>query len=199
LGSEESPQFDLDFQAFLRLSVTVRATTRTVSTETPNVDSPVENAIVLLGQMTLAQLRIKYQELFGEPPRSRHKRYLIRRIAWRIQALTEGDLSQRALRRAAELACDADLRLSAPASLPGRQERLKGVRTPRRSLPPAGTVLARHYQGRAVEVTVLAQGFEYEGQTYRSLSAVVKAVTGSHWNGYHFFGLRKTATQARSE
>ena len=56
-----------------------------------------------------------------------------------------------------------------------------------------GTVLTRTYRGTHVAVTVLADGFEYAGQTYRSLSAIAKAVTGSHWNGYLFFGLTKGA------
>jgi hypothetical protein len=52
-----------------------------------------------------------------------------------------------------------------------------------------GTVLTREYRGGEVRVTVLDRGFECEGQVYRSLTAVAKAVTGSHWNGFHFFGL----------
>src|SRR5205807_10637354 len=79
----------------------------------------VQQQVALLPQMTSAELHGKYQELFGEPPRSRHKLYLVRRIAWRLQALVEGDLSERARRRAAELACDADLRISAPAASSG--------------------------------------------------------------------------------
>ena len=54
-----------------------------------------------------------------------------------------------------------------------------------------GAVLAREYKGRTVLVTVLPKGFEYEGEVYRSLSAVAHAVTGTHWNGYHFFNLVK--------
>jgi DUF2924 family protein len=155
--------------------------------------------VALLPQMTAAQLYNKYQEVFGEVPRSRHKLYLVRRIAWRLQALAEGDLSERAHRRAAELACDADLRISAPPAC-SRQEPLeqataaKGSR--RRHLPAVGTVLARPYRGRTIELTVLAQGFQYDGQFYRSLSAVAKAVTGKHWNGYHFFGLWKPSAKA---
>ena len=56
-------------------------------------------------------------------------------------------------------------------------------------LPVPGTVLTRTYRGRRVAVQVLPSGFEYEGRVYRSLSAVAKAVTGSHWNGHLFFGL----------
>ena len=56
-------------------------------------------------------------------------------------------------------------------------------------LPPAGTILTRAYKGAVVQVQVLQQGFEYRGQVYQSLSAVAKAVTGSHCNGYLFFHL----------
>jgi len=61
----------------------------------------------------------------------------------------------------------------------------------------AGTVLTRKYRGRQVEAKVLANGFEYEGQVYRSLSAVAKAVTGSHWNGHLFFGLTTISRSAK--
>jgi hypothetical protein len=56
-------------------------------------------------------------------------------------------------------------------------------------LPLPGTILTRTYRGRQIEVKVMPQGFEYEGESYRSLSAVAKVVTGSHWNGHLFFGL----------
>jgi len=57
-------------------------------------------------------------------------------------------------------------------------------------LPMPGAMLTRQYRGQTIQVMVLPNGFEYEGQIYRSLSAVAKAVTGSHWNGYGFFGLK---------
>jgi hypothetical protein len=55
-----------------------------------------------------------------------------------------------------------------------------------------GAVLTREYRGQTIQVTVLPEGFEYDGEVYRSLTAVAKAITGSHWNGPLFFGLRKT-------
>jgi len=58
-------------------------------------------------------------------------------------------------------------------------------------LPLAGALLVREYKGRTIQVRVLPRGFDYEGQVYKSLSAVARAVTGTHWNGYHFFGLGK--------
>ncbi len=147
--------------------------------------------IAILTELSTRQLQAKYEEVFGEPPRSRHKTHLIKRIAWRLQALGEGDLSQRARRRAEELANDADLRLTAPASGEGEDRPPPPRRTSRQHLPRPGTVLTRIYRDRTIEVTVLVEGFAYEGQLYRSLSAVAKAVTGKHWNGYHFFGLWK--------
>jgi hypothetical protein len=65
-------------------------------------------------------------------------------------------------------------------------------------LPLPGTVLTREYRGREIRVTVLDRGFEHEGAVHRSLSAVAKAVTGAHWNGYHFLGIaRRAAAGAR--
>jgi hypothetical protein len=58
-------------------------------------------------------------------------------------------------------------------------------------LPPPGSTLARRYKGRMVQVRVLSNGFEYEGSTYPSLSAVAKAITGSHCNGFLFFRLAR--------
>ena len=154
--------------------------------------------------MTVPDLRRKYANVFGEECRSRHKRFLIKRIIWRMQANAEGDLSKRARRRAEELANDADLRVQAPrrtnvttgdGTLPASAT---GTIAPADTrLPMPGNVLTREYKGRAVRVTVLQDGrFEYEGDAYRSLSAIAKVVTGSHWNGYYFFGL-KNGKEAR--
>lgn len=155
----------------------------------------IAREVTLMEEMTVDQLRTKYAEVFGEPCRSRHKQWLIKRIAWRMQANVEGDLSERARKRAAELASDADLRMMPPRepkTTKGAEQRTKTVAAkvrPATTLLP-GTVLTREYKGRTVRVTVLAVGFECHGQRYKSLTAVAKAVTGKHWNGHHFFGLR---------
>jgi len=149
--------------------------------------------VAAMQRMTVAELRGKYAEVFGEETRSRHKGHLIRRIAWRLQANEEGDLSERARRRAAELAADSDVRMTPP---PPKAETARGLRKVSRisisqddRLPLPGTILSREYKGQTVEVKVLPDGFEYAGEIYRTLSAVAKAVTGTHWNGYHFFRL----------
>ncbi|HOQ48136.1 MAG TPA: DUF2924 domain-containing protein, partial [Bryobacteraceae bacterium] len=74
----------------------------------------VEKELAALRRMSVGELRLRYAEVFGEPTGSRHKQWLIKRILWRMQALAEGDLSERARRRAEELANDADLRLRPP-------------------------------------------------------------------------------------
>jgi hypothetical protein len=142
--------------------------------------------------MTVKQLRQKYREVFDEETNGHNKAWLVKRIAWRLQALAEGGLSERALRQATELADDADLRMNPP---PMKAAATVEEAPPPRvlpfqaddRLPPPGTLLTREYKGRTYQVRVLADGFD--GQVYRSLSAVAKAITGSHCNGYFFFRL----------
>jgi len=149
-----------------------------------------------LKRMTVTQLRARHVEVFGERTRSGHKDYLVKRIAWRLQAQAEGDLSERARRRAEELANDADLRTHAPRQqVENGRPAMTATATahfdhdPRVPLP--GSILTRRYKDRDIVVKVMPKGFEYESEVYRSLSAVAKAVTGKHWNGYHFFNLNQ--------
>ena len=151
----------------------------------------IDREIAALRQLTVSELRNRHLELFGEPARSVHKEHLVRRIAWRMQALAEGDLSERARKRAAELACDADLRVRPPGESRDSTEARPEKRPPPRDrrLPAPGTLLVRAYRGCSCQVKVLERGFEYDGQIYGSLTAVARQITGQHWNGYHFFGL----------
>ena len=156
--------------------------------------------IATLTTLSVAQLRHRYAEIFGETTSAGHKGWLVKRIAWRLQALAEGGLSERARQRAADLANEADLRLSppklkttlAPSSAPGLAERAPRAPDPR--LPSPGAVLRRLYKGQQLDITVLQSGFAYGGQVFASLSAVAKAITGSHCNGYLFFRLTRTET-----
>jgi hypothetical protein len=161
----------------------------------------VEAAVRTLNRMTVTQLRERYGEVFGEAARSFNKQHLVKRIAWRLQAMHEGDLSERARRRARELANDADLRIRPPAA-PAETSGNGGTATSAfrveadDRLPMVGTLLKRRYKGQTVQVRVLEQGFEFDGEVYRSLSAVTRKVTGAHWNGYHFFDLPKPGREA---
>ena len=144
-----------------------------------------------LRKLKVTELKTRYHDLFGEASRSFNRAHVFRRIAWRLQAQAEGDLGERARQRAAELANDLDLRLRAPRSFWREIERNGETANRDPRLPPAGTVLERIYQGQIVQVTVLASGFEYEGKHYASLSAIAYRVTGTRWNGFHFFCLKQ--------
>ena len=152
--------------------------------------------LAALKRLSVTQLQARHAELFGETTTARHKTWLIKRLAWRIQALAEGDLSERARQRAAELARDADLRLQPPqpttaTTLHRDGQRLAGRGSANHRLPPPGTTLTRLYKGQILQVQVLERGFAFNGQVYRSLSAVAKAITGAHYNGYLFFRLNQ--------
>jgi hypothetical protein len=156
----------------------------------------IVNEVAALKRLSIGQLRQRFADVFGEATAASNRTWLVKRIIWRLQALAEGDLSERARRRAEELARDADLRLNAPR----RQEPTTAdqppdvppepisLPTPLDSrLPPPGTILTRPYKGQQLHVQVLTDGFTYAGRVYPSLSAVAKAITGSHTNGFLFF------------
>ena len=156
----------------------------------------VAREVAALGRMTVSELRSKHVEAFGEPTRNGNRDYQVKRIAWRLQANAHGDLSEQARRRADELANDADLRTTAPKVRPSDDQPKVTTQAScafdsDSRLPMAGSNIKRLYKGREIVVRVLPRGFEHEGEVYRTLSAVAKAVTGTHWNGYHFFNLKR--------
>jgi hypothetical protein len=154
----------------------------------------IEKEVAALHAMSVGQLCERYAALFGEGSRTRHKAYLVRRIAWRLQAIAEGDLSERARRRAEELADDAEVRVTPPRGCDRRPRPDRASATPTIAstdprLPSPGTAIVRKYKGQTLRVLVVPDGLEFDGNRYKSLSAVAKAVTGSHCNGYRFFRL----------
>jgi hypothetical protein len=151
----------------------------------------VAKEVAALEAMTVSELRAKYAQVFGEETRVGNKAWLVKRIIWDLQALAEGDLSERARLRAADLAQDANLRL-----LPAREKRAASISAQKNRngngaieshLPLPGTILTRWYKRKMLCVQVLRHGFEFDGQIYKSLSAVAKAITGSHTSGFLFF------------
>jgi hypothetical protein len=131
--------------------------------------------------LSVTELSDKHVELFGEPTKSRNKPYLLKKIAWRIQANAGGGLSERAIQRIRELGDALPHRWQERATLARRTE----GRDPR--LPEPGAVLTRLHAGTEHCVTVLADGFDYAGKKYRSLSEVAGQITGKKWNGFTFF------------
>jgi hypothetical protein len=154
------------------------------------VELNIVSEMATLQHLSVGQLRQRFAELFGESAAASNRTWLTKRILWRLQALAEGDLSERARRRAAELARDADLRLNPPrtkttTAAPSEPVSVSTPVDPR--LPPPGAILTRLYKGQLLQVQVLTDGFAYAGHVYPSLSAVAKVITGTHTNGYHFF------------
>lgn len=156
----------------------------------------IAKEVAALQRMANKELRARYAEVFGEETNANNKAWLVKRIAWRLQSQIEGGLSERARLRAAELANDADVRLSPPTvkAGPPPAERTATVALRVKGddrVPLPGTIITRAYRGQTLQVKVLPSGFEFEGEVYKSLSAVAKAITGQHCNGFYFFRLGK--------
>jgi hypothetical protein len=147
--------------------------------------------IQALQALSVAELREEWRRVMGEEPRSRNRAWLWRRLAWAIQAKEFGGLSARAKRHLEELSVHAE------TWMPLGKRAFRGLTStpvPRRRdprLPTPGTVITRSYRGRTIAVTVMEDGFEYEDRRYKSLTAVAKAVSGLHQNGFAFFGLTR--------
>ena len=156
--------------------------------------------------MTVSQLRERYREVYGEPSRSRNKDYLRKKVAWRIQELAEGGLSDRARARIDELSAHVPVRWrssgngaapTAPAGASAPDAAAPGTRDLR--LPEPGTVITREHGGVEHRVTVLEDGFEYRGERFASLSKVARAISGTNWNGYLFFSLQRRTRKGAGE
>lgn len=137
-----------------------------------------------LGRLPARDLQNRWRELYGTEPPGYNRTFLTKRLAYRIQELAYGGLSEATRAQMADILRDAGL--DEQASIPGRGRTQKRPN----DLPLAGTRLVREWNGRRYEVTVASGGFLFEGRRYRSLTAITKAITGTHWNGRAFFGLR---------
>jgi hypothetical protein len=153
------------------------------------METTLSFSIEELKLLSIERLRARYRQLFGEEHTTKDRNVLVRRMAWRLQSLAEGGLSERARQRARELVCDADIRVLIPRRIQNDTLRRSNRSARDRRLPPSGTVLSRQHQNKRIEVLVLDEGFEYGGVHYDSLSSIATAVTGTRWNGYLFFGL----------
>jgi hypothetical protein len=140
--------------------------------------------IVLLREATTPDLKQRWRELFGNEPPPFSRSFLHSRLAYRVQELAYGGLNQDTVARLAALG----------EKLDGGNIVLRRIRADDR--PMAGTRLMREHRGVEHVVCVLNHGFEYEGRPYRSLSAIARAITGTRWNGWTFFGLNRQARAA---
>ena len=134
--------------------------------------------LAALKTTSTADLKTQWRKLNGSEPPPYNRRFLESRLAYRIQELAFGGLKPATVRKLEALGEQIDGKRS-------------GKRKPRMDAKPiAGTRLLREWKGTMQTVTVLADGYEWQGRPYQSLSAIARAITGTRWNGLVFFGLK---------
>ena len=140
---------------------------------------PILARLAALKAMSVNELKTEWQAMFDALAPNNSRTFLEIRLAYRIQELTYGGPDKQT-RRLLDLLAD---------EVEGTLTRKAQIADPRN--PVVGTKLIREWDGVAHTVTVLKDGFDWGGQRYKSLSAVARAITGTRWNGYRFFGLRE--------
>lgn len=125
----------------------------------------------------IAELKRKWRDLFDHEPPPFNRRFLEHRLAYRVQELAYGGLSQETIERLDALADE----------LEGKRPKRRGALERR---PITGTRLVREWKGIEHCVAVRSENFEYRGRPYKSLSAIARQITGTRWNGWLFFGLK---------
>ena len=150
-------------------------------TETETNAIAIPARIAALKTTSTPELKRQWRALFDTEPPPFNRRYLESRLAYRIQELAYGGLRPETIRRLERLGEELD----------GGDRKTSRKRVDHTDRPIAGTRLIREWKGAEHIVTVTADGFEWQGRPYRSLSAIARAITGTRWNGPAFFGIRK--------
>ncbi|WP_374433346.1 DUF2924 domain-containing protein [Tabrizicola sp.] len=140
---------------------------------------PIPARLAALKIAPTVDLKQQWRDLFDREPPPFNRRYLESRLAYRIQELTYGGLKPETIRRLEQLGEELD----------GGDKKKRSIRLDR-DRPITGTRLLREWQGVEQVVTVAKDGFEWQGRPYKSLSAIARAITGTRWNGWTFFGLK---------
>ena len=162
-----------------RLAKPTGAAVTTAPTTFPAIPpADVLGRLAALKTAPAAELQAQWRELFGKEAPPHNRTFLQSRLAYRVQELAYGGLKPETLRRLEALGEQLD----------GGNITLRRIRGDDK--PVTGTKLIRQYQGVEHAVTVRVDGYEWEGRPYRSLSAIARAITGTRWNGWTFFGLK---------
>jgi hypothetical protein len=146
------------------------------------VTDTVLTRVAALKTLPIPQLKQQWRDLFESEPPPYNRRFLEHQLAYRIQELAYGGLKPETLKRLRELGEQLD------GGNPANRRRHHQDR------PLSGTRLVREWQGVDHCATVRDDGYEYQGRPFKSLSAVARAITGTRWNGWLFFGLKNRAT-----
>lgn len=144
----------------------------------------INNIVEELKSLSRNELIQKWQELFELTPALTVRReFLIKHLAWELQAQKQGGYSPQIKKKLEALAKDLE-----------QNKEINNDNLKSNSLTiKAGTILIREYQGKNHEVTVLEKGFQYNQKIYKSLSAIANEITSTRWNGKVFFGLKMGA------
>ncbi|MBF0213398.1 MAG: DUF2924 domain-containing protein [Magnetococcales bacterium] len=134
--------------------------------------------VAALPGMTIAELKKLWTDLHQTEPPAFNRTFLEKRLAYRLQEVAHGGLKRESEKRLERMAVSGVEPLQEPKRPPGEQ-----------LLP--GTKLVREWKGEEHRCTVLSDGFEYQGRKFGSLSAVANFITGTKWNGFVFFGMKK--------
>lgn len=140
--------------------------------------------LAALKDMTVRELKAEWGKLFSSEAPNNSRPFLEQRLAYRIQELTWGGPSKPVRQLLDALADEVE----------GKKVRKSVISDPRN--PVIGTRLVREWDGAEHVITVLKDGFDWQGRRYKSLSAVARNITGTRWNGYRFFGLRDVKRNA---
>ena len=157
------------------------------------MDENINSQIEALKDMTLIELQSKYKELFNakETPCD-NKLFLLRRIAYRLQEMKYGSVSDKVKAKIDELMVRYDpvnnKALRPKVMSAGKESKSLPMQRDKR-LPIPGSVITKKYKDQIIQVKVLEKGFEYNDKVYKTLSAIASELTGAHWNGYLFFSL----------
>jgi hypothetical protein len=142
-------------------------------------DATVLTRLAALKTMSVVDLKGEWRSLFGADAPNNSRAFLELRLGYRIQELAFGGPSRETVRLLDALADELN-------GKPGRKTMIRESR-----MPVVGTRLVREWNGVEHTVTVLRDGFEFDGRKYKSLSAIARAIAGTRWNGWRFFGIRE--------
>lgn len=160
----------------------------------PEKEPSVAVELGRLAKLPTGKLREKYTELYGKPVKTGNRQFLIKKIAWKLQADAEGGLSEKAKARAEQIADESIVK--------GKKPKQAAEPRPRDSrLPAPGSIITKTWREKTISVLVGESDFEFEGQKWRSLSAIASKLLGCPSNGFLFFNLlpaQKVAAEKRA-
>jgi hypothetical protein len=155
---------------------------KSATVQRKSLDHPIEKKITSLRDLELSALRERWAEFYPQPaPVHLRREFLIKAIAYQMQARLFGGLKPETKRKLREIA--DSLREGKPDSF---------LTAPK--IKP-GTKLIRSWKGENHVVTALESGFAWKRKHYESLSEVARAITGTRWNGLLFFGVKRRTTK----